>query len=144
MFELTTSKYNVSSWQNNQPSNSLQIYWIFTPAPSIPGASRVILKFRTNKKNSSGSLFPNKTILNSQISDFYDVIYLRNFIFTEYLSHFTSFLLLMKGIGGGSTWSFYCTTTTDFLVWNIIHCRLLFLLRLSRKLLCKVTYALSN
>ena len=104
---LLTSTYNVSSWRHASPRNSIQRYWIFTQAASVPDTSIVIWKFRMNNKNSSGLPSSNKVILNSQIFDLSDVGSPRIFIFTQYLSNFLSFLLLINIIVCG--YMFVCT-----------------------------------
>ena len=62
---LTISAYNMPNWHTTYPRTSVKSYLIFAPFPSIPDASRVMLKLGINNKNSPGSPLSNKTILNS-------------------------------------------------------------------------------
>ena len=102
---IPTSPYNVLNWYNYSLHISTRRYWIFAVATRISDASRVMLKFLMNDKNSSGSLLSNKAILNSYRSNFFYVGSLRSLILTQYLSDFSTFLILVYGVGGGFTWN---------------------------------------
>ena len=87
MVIITTWEHKVSKWRRASPHSRVCRYWSFALAAIIIDTLSIILKLRTNNKNSYGSLFPNnglpflkKSILNSFMYNVYDIGSLRNLI----------------------------------------------------------------
>ena len=120
---IPTSADNMPNWRNDYPCTSIKRYWIFALATSVPDASRVMLRFLMNNKNSPDLPLSNKDIFNSKLSDFCEVRFLRDSVLTQSLSNFSSLLLLIIGIRRWRKVHFYCPFITGFILWTVIHCR---------------------
>ena len=136
--------HKLSNWRSASPYNRVQRYCRFAFSESITKDSSIILKFHTNKKNSYDSPLSNKSIFNLYKSDFSDIGYLRNLIFTKSISDFVSFLFLIQGVGGGSTWFCAAPVHQIFLCKHFLIVECFILIQISVLLLCKVSYTLSN
>ena len=118
------------------------MYWIFAPVSRFPVATRVMLKLRTNSKTLPDHHLSNKDILNSYNPDILDIGFLRNLIYTKYLSDLQLYVSLIMRLSGGSTYAwvipkFYPLLWEKFFIVT-------FLLRSSSsgRLLCKFSCAL--